>query len=66
MSANLDRFAQGLPDLVGREVEPVTRCEACGEPIYPGDEYYRTEYGDCCAETECLVKLTRAELREAV
>jgi hypothetical protein len=65
MSTNLDRFSQGPPDRVAREVELVTQCEVCNRNIYPGDEYYSCDYGDCCADVDCLVALVGAELWEA-
>jgi len=66
MQVSMSRFAQGLPDTVGQDAQHVTQCEVCGAEIFPGDWFYSTDYGDCCEETECLVKLVGAELKEAL
>lgn len=65
MQVSLDRFAQGLPDSVGQDAQPVMQCEVCGRDIYPGDGYYDTDQGLCCESEVCLAKLAGAVLKTA-
>jgi len=52
---NLDRFAQGLPDM--QDCEPVMECAACGFEIYKGDECFLVNGFPCCNDMDCAVKL---------
>lgn len=41
-----------------REVEAMSRCYVCAEPICSGDSYWETAVGDICSE--CLEGMTAA------
>jgi len=61
MSVNLDRFAQGLPDL--QEAEPIAECAGCCTEIYPGEDVYRVNGDILHADWECLYRYIDPELK---
>ncbi len=56
-AANLDRFAQGLPDRQTLPLRISGACEnpKCNEAIYPGDEYLDIDGYHYCSE-ECALE----------
>ena len=60
MTVNLDRFAQGFQNV--QDIAPVTKCEACGAEIYPGEDVYVIDGGILHAEVDCLVRFINPEL----
>ena len=46
MSACLDRYAEGLPDI--QDAEAMTFCSQCGGDIYPGEDFTTFEDDFIC------------------
>jgi hypothetical protein len=61
MTVNLDRFAQGLPDL--QDAEPVVECAGCCAEIYPGEDVYVVDGEILHNEWECLVQYIDPEVK---
>lgn len=54
---NLDRFAQGLEDTVGKDLEVYTYCASCKGELYIGDDVIDVDSGVyCCNNLDCVLK----------